>query len=176
MTNPYVKNPPWADGSGGGTPINAAKLNNYESGIFDAHYAPAVRVYHNTTQSIPNTTLTALAFNSERFDQASNVADTMHDTVTNNSRLTCRYAGIYQITVNVQWAGNATGIRDLEFDVNGAAINAPDSVPAIATFQYQTNTTLWSLAVNDYVQVFAYQSSSAALNVTAAEFMMFRAG
>lgn len=33
---PYTPNPTWADGSGGGTPITAAKLNNIEGGISGA--------------------------------------------------------------------------------------------------------------------------------------------
>ena len=36
---------------------------------------PGARVYHNANQSISNTTVTALAFNSERWD-----TDTIHDT------------------------------------------------------------------------------------------------
>ena len=34
-TVPYVQNPAWADGSGGGTPITAAKLNTVEQGVTD---------------------------------------------------------------------------------------------------------------------------------------------
>jgi hypothetical protein len=36
----YVKNPTWADEPAGGTPITAVKLNNVETGIFDAHTRP----------------------------------------------------------------------------------------------------------------------------------------
>jgi hypothetical protein len=85
MAVPFVKDTTFADGSGGGTPITAAKLNNIEQGVFDAHLMPAVRVYHNTTQSVSTATHTALAFNSERFDTAGGAASTQHDTVTNNS-------------------------------------------------------------------------------------------
>ena len=100
---PYVKQT-WTDGSGGGTPISAARLGVLEEGILDSSLAPAVRVFHNASQSITNSTLTALAFNSERFDQAGGVASTMHDTVTNNSRLTAIYAGVYMIGGTIRWA------------------------------------------------------------------------
>src|SRR5262245_42130802 len=121
---PYVRNPTWADGLAGGTSIDAADLNKIENGIFEISYAPAVRVFHNANQSIATSTITALAFNSERFDQAGNAADTMHDTVTNNSRLTCRYAGIYAIYASIEWAGNAAGQRNLQFRVNGTTLIA----------------------------------------------------
>ena len=48
---PYVKNPTWADGSGGGTAIDAADLNMIENGVYELSYAPCVRVYHNAAQS-----------------------------------------------------------------------------------------------------------------------------
>lgn len=59
---------------------------------------PACRVYNNANISIPNATYTALQFNSEDFD-----TDNMHDNTTNNTRLTCKTAGIYLITGSVSF-------------------------------------------------------------------------
>jgi hypothetical protein len=185
-TIPYVRQT-WADTAGGGTPTSAARFNVQEAGINDVSYAPAVRVYHNATQSLTSATETALAFNTEVYDQAGNAVDTMHDTATNNSRLTCRYAGIYHVTGNIQFAGNATGSRTLFLRVNGTAsqylgyvaIAASATVPQALHVSSDLN-----LAVNDYVQLFAYQDSGGALNVNAGtalapfscEFMMHRVG
>ena len=83
----YTKNPTWADGSGGGTAITAAKLNNAEGGIFDAHYPAAVRVTHNAAQSTTNVTPFTVLFNTERFDTESNAGSTQHDNSTNPERL-----------------------------------------------------------------------------------------
>src|SRR6266566_1841720 len=94
---PYVRQT-WTDGSGGGTPISAARLAVMEEGLVDASQGPAVRVTHNTTQSVTSGVDLVLAFNTERFDQAGCASAAHHDTVTNNSRLTCLYAGVYQIT------------------------------------------------------------------------------
>src|SRR6266576_1935140 len=91
---PYVAQT-WTDGV---SAASAARLTVIEAGVHEAHFQPAVRVFHNAAQSLTTGVATALAFNSERFDQAGNVADTQHDTVTNNSRLTCRYAGVYLIS------------------------------------------------------------------------------
>jgi hypothetical protein len=179
---PYVR----ATHSGGGT-WTAAKANVIEAGVNDVSYAPTVRVYHNATQSITTATETALAFNTERWDQAGNAADTQHDTVTNNSRLTCRYAGVYLVTAYAAFVGNATGQRYLTVRINATAsqFNGIMQQPGNATYGNELQvSSLVSLAVNDYVQAIVYQDSGIGLNVSAgsslngqnAEFMMVRVG
>jgi len=135
---------------------------------------PSARVYHNAHQSIPNASLTALAFNSQRFD-----TDGIHDTVTNNSRLTCKTAGKYQITVNLCFETNNTGERRVYLRVNGATYIAGSVANAAATSHHFSVSTLYNMDVNDYVEVLVYQSSGGALNVLAGgdyspEFMMVR--
>lgn len=141
---------------------------------------PAVRVFHNAAQSITSATPTNLAFNSERIDQASNAADTMHDTVTNNSRLTCRYAGVYIIIANIEWAASTAGTRILTIRLNATTNIGSTQVqsPTSAIFQ-QVTPTMWPLAVNDFVTAEVTQNSGGALNVNATgnispEFMMAR--
>jgi hypothetical protein len=177
VTN-YVRNPTWSDGAGGATPITAAKLNNIENGIFDAHFAPCARVTHNANQSIANSTPTVLAFNTERYDTVP-----LHDTSTNNERLTCKTAGKYQITASIEWSPNATGGRQIYIRLNGTTqITPTHQVTATAAGTMgQTATTLYDLAVNDYVDVVVTQNSGGALNVTtnpnySPEFMMARVG
>lgn len=181
MTIPYTENTAWADDSGGGTPITAAKLNNVEQGITDAHLQPCARVYHNAAQSINDATDTVLAFNSERFDQVGGATSNQHDNSTNNSRLTCRYAGVYAITANVQFAGNGTGDRYLFLRLNGTTKITQVHVTADATENDLVVTTDYALAVNDYVEALVHQSSGGALNVQATgnwspEFMWKRVG
>ena len=123
---------------------------------------PQARVYHNAAQSIANTTFTALAFNSERWDLGTPSLN-MHDTATDNGRLTCRVAGLYSIGVAVYWA--SAGGRMVKLRVGGAtdiAINEATS-GAIG----QTVCTDYRLAVDDYVDVVVWQNSGGALNVSA---------
>lgn len=176
-TVPYVKQT-WTDGV---SSASAARLTVIENGINDVSFAPAVRVTHNANQSITSGVLTALAFNTERFDQAGNTSDTQHDNVTNNSRLTCRYAGVYQITGLAAFAPNATGIRQIQIRLNATTIIAStDHIAASAgTGSELAVTSLYSLAVNDFVELMALQTSGAGLNVNQAnnytpEFMMVR--
>lgn len=121
------------------------------------------RVYHNAAQSIPNATLTALAFNSERYD-----TDGLHDTATNNSRLTATKAGVYLMTGTFAYGTAASGLRQSYIRLNGAtllvAVNS--GVAGGTTIATVHNpTTLYQLAVGDYVELVAYQDTGGALNV-----------
>jgi len=166
-----------------GQPWNATKANQLEGAANDAHYMPCVRAFHNANQSVTSGTPLALALNSERFDQAGNVADTMHDNSTNNSRLTCRYAGVYSISGCAEFVANATGYRQLYIRLNGSTILHSVVNPASSA---SVNTTLtietkYKLAVNDYVELVASQNSGGGLNVLVSanyspEFMMARVG
>ena len=176
---PYVKQT-WTDGSGGGTPVSAARLGVLEEGILDVSQAPAVGVTHNANQSTTTGVDFVLAFNTERFDQAGGASAAMHDTVTNNSRLTAVYAGVYQIVGNIQYAANGTGTRYIKIRLNGATEIARVQLVAAASDTHTLNITRqYVLAVNDYVELLALQSSGGALNVVAAgnyspEFSMVR--
>lgn len=122
---------------------------------------PSARVYNNAHISLDNTTLTALTFNTERWD-----TDTIHDTSTNTGRLTCKTAGIYVVTGHVSFAANATGIREARIIHNGSTVYASTRTDAVASGKTNiTVSTLVSMAVNDYVELIAYQSSGGALNV-----------
>lgn len=169
---PYVPQT-WTDGS---SSASAARLNYIEDGILELSYAPAVRVFHNAAQSIASATETALQFNSERFDQAANAADTMHDTITNNSRLTCRYAGIYLIGGHAQWAASPAGAQ-MYIRLGGATIIGRTLINA-ADYQVMSLTTAYQLAVNEYVELVVRQSTGGALSILSGsgspEFWMVR--
>jgi hypothetical protein len=92
--------------------------------------------------------------------------------VTNNSRLTCKTAGKYQLTGQVSWAANATGYRYAGFRLNGGATYGTDTRMAVTTGSIetsQTTSTLLDLAVNDYVELIVLQNSGSALNVTTSD-------
>ncbi len=113
-------------------------------------------------QSIPGP-LVALQFGTEAFDN-----DTIHDNVVNNTRLTCKTAGIYIITGVVNWAANVTGLRLAQIYKNGTTIiggNQMDAVSAAGVPTKQGVTVLINLAVNDYVELFVSQGSGASLDV-----------
>lgn len=155
------------------------KLLDYESHKADKSphsNIPRVRAFHNANQSIPNGTSTVLSFNLELFD-----SDNMHDNAVNNSRLTAKIAGFYQITATIGFANNAVGTRSAHIRQNGETRIASVQVLATADATVLTVTTLQFLNVNDYVEVQAFQASGSALDVLvlagwAPHFMMVKVG
>lgn len=121
---------------------------------------PAVRVYNTTNQTIDNTTVTILTFDSERFDTAS-----MHDTSSNTSRITIPVAGIYRFTATIGFEaamGAATRVIT-SLKLNGTTyIGRMETNKIPSTNLVQCCTCIWQCAANDYVEVDVYQDSGVA--------------
>src|SRR5215831_1233030 len=137
---------------------------------------PAARVYKAAALSVSNATTTGIPFDTERFD-----TDNIHDVAVNNGRLTCRTAGKYLIGVNIEWNPNATGERIVWLYLNGGTPIAEVRGPAngASATLGQIATVLQDMAVGDFVEVYVYQTSGGALNITATpnyspEFWMIR--
>lgn len=122
------------------------------------------RVFNSAAISVPNNASTALTFDSERWD-----TDNIHSTATNTSRLTAQTAGKYIITGHVRFANNVTGRRVLLITLNVAATQIGDNSTSVTANGDGdlTVSTIYNLAVGDFVELYAYQDSGAALNVTA---------
>lgn len=128
---------------------------------------PRAQVYRTTAQAITNTTLTAVAFDNESYD-----TNGMHDTVTNNSRLTCHIAGVYLVAATIVFATNAAGHRGVGFQVNGGGTyygwNLAPNIGAV--YNHVVNAAwLIPLAPNDFVEAWVYQTSGGGLNVGVAD-------
>jgi hypothetical protein len=116
------------------------------------------------SQSINNATWTAVTFNSEFFD-----TDAYHSTSSNTSRVTIPSgkAGKYRLTVNNQWALNGSGVRALNIYKNGAStFYAPEVAGNSSYYVGASMTYLFDAAVADYFEVYVYQTSGGALNVS----------
>lgn len=155
--------------------VEAAKIAAGAVGVAALAIVPRARAYATSTQSIADLTYTALALDAERWD-----TDTCHDAAVNNSRLTCRTAGLYYISAQAGFATNATGQRQVAIRLNGATFIAFAAQQAPTTGGTLFNVgTQYALAVNDYVELVVWQNSGAALltNVGAnyaPEFSMIR--
>jgi hypothetical protein len=123
----------------------------------------SVRAYRSTTQSISNDTPTAISFDSERWD-----TNALHDNSTNPTRLKAPVAGTYSIAAHVQFADNATGVRQLAVFVNGSVMWATTEAAAKSTNNWLSLSTIIQLAANDYIEVYVYQNSGGSLNILSA--------
>lgn len=145
------------------TTITSAWGNSVKSATDFLANPPACRVYHNTTQSLTTAVETPLIFNSERWD-----TDAMHDTVTNNGRITFNTAGLYVIGLNVNYAANTVGTRYTSIRLNGGATYLQqDTRGASPTLGTLVNLHgIYKAVAGDYILAYAYQTSGGALNVT----------
>lgn len=156
------------------TMTDAIASNFYHLGGTSGHIG--ARVYNSADISVANTTMSALTFNSERYDLDPNGA--IHDTSSNTGRLTVRTAGKYLFLATVRWASNSTGYRLASLRSNGTqtiATVTDNAVNGDATVQQVSSVV--DLAASDYVEVLVYQNSGGALNASASsaeapEFMM----
>lgn len=159
---PYVKNPTWADGSGGGTAIDAADLNKLEDGVFDAHNMPKVRVTKVAAQAgIVTATVTALTFDTERVD-----SHAMHDNSTNPTRLTASHAGFYLIGGGARWSANPV-TASIYIRLNGSAMIADDTF--VADWRTMTIQTGYQLSATWYVELLVQQQSGGNLDISKAD-------
>jgi hypothetical protein len=125
----------------------------------------AVMVNNNATQSIPNTTETTIVFQAEQYDTHG-----MHDTVTNNDRLTCIVPGLYQASASIAFAANATGQRFIQiyqWDSGGIPRKGfAQYAPGSAGMDNELSVTgLFRMVAGDYLNVMVVQTSGGALNV-----------
>lgn len=126
---------------------------------------PRCRAYRAADQTVASGVITALAFDSERFDSHG-----MHDPTTNNSRLTCRLDGVYAGVFTVYWQASGTGERWLWFRLNGGAtalgvIASPPQASVGAVTIQQCVLPPYRLVAGDYVECVAFQSSGGDLTV-----------
>jgi hypothetical protein len=124
---------------------------------------PAARVTRTSDQGILNGTVTALNFNSERYDTAG-----MHSNSSNLSRVMAPVDGIYMVTLQVHWELNGSGSRALLLEKNGTTVVARDRRLA-STDQINgpvfNVTNVLRLSAGDFVEAFAFQDSGGTLNV-----------
>ena len=120
-------------------------------------------VYGTSNPSIANNTLTTISFGAELFD-----SDGFHSNTTNNSRITipAGKAGKYLITGANIFLTNSTGIRSIRFYKNGSLIYFYNMEAATSANTIMNVSYLADLAVNDYVEMIAYQTSGGALTMT----------
>jgi len=153
------------------------RVQEYYAIIAPYLYHEGARVYRDANQSIPHNTWTGISFAQERWD-----TDNIHSTTVNTSHLTCRTAGKYLIIGNVYWSNDGAGYRHLRLYLNGATVIAYVAEPLLATqTTRQIVSTIYDLAVDDFVQLRVLQTSGGALPVVAVanyspEFMMERIG
>lgn len=163
----------------GGDVILAATVNDL---IRYTMNKPVCKLVVQSVQSIPDNTSTALAYGA-----GSDEIDThnMHDTVTNNTRITPTVPGIYWFDAEyftAQMSNNAGMVMSFSFRKNGATtmIPGPRQTSPTHTLSAGTVTTYtWAAhslgggtfiecnGTTDYVEMMVLQDSNGAVNANA---------
>lgn len=148
-----------------GTLITAAMYAAIQNDLAYLYQRPAAKLMLDATQLIANNSLTALTWK-----QAYAINNSVVPFVTRGGTstvLTIPEAGIYQVTAQVRFAANATGVRQALFTGAGAvaAFDIPANGGADPTIAPLSD--LWSLSAGDTIGVSVYQNSGGNLNVDA---------
>ncbi len=131
---------------------------------------PVFEGRQTVSQNIATSTSAAITLDAEDIDSYNG-----HDAVTNTSRYTIQRAGRYQISGAIAYAPNATGGRHAEIFVNGTIINGGSAnaqaiTAAGTTTRVASRTITKLLAVNDYVELYAFQTSGSLLATAVSSF------
>lgn len=130
---------------------------------YDAAYLNiSCRVYAdgNWTHGSSGNWLT-LDYNQERWD-----TDTMHDTSTNNDRITIQRPGVYSLWAGIAWDGNAVGSRMARFTLGGVGTIAAKRrfIPGSSEV-YMTLDTIYQFSAGDYVTCDVWQDTGGSLDI-----------
>lgn len=131
---------------------------------------PMVHLQQATTQTIANSTLTAITFDTEVID-----TEGMHSTTTTPSRITPKTPGWYVGWFGIGWSTNSAGRRLNMVRKNGTGSSSSgtfgrvDLRPGTGGTQATKGFRFWQYfnGTTDYLELMAYQSSGAALNTFA---------
>jgi hypothetical protein len=158
---------------------NSRTLVTIPGGGGGGGFTIGARVYNSVDQSIPTGVNTTLAFDSERFD-----TDNIHSNTVFPERLTCRTAGKYLIWAQVYYDTNSSGFRFLGIynSVLTGYIVLQYTIASVGLPGPALNvSTVYELAINDYVECRVQHNAGVALNAHAGmnyspEFGMQRVG
>lgn len=115
------------------------------------------RVYKSASQNGTGTGEVTVTFDSENFD-----TDTMHDNVTNNSRITFTTAGKYCVIGNVNHSANAAQI--LKIKLNGTTVISRNAQGNSAVTEGISTQCIYNFSATDYVELINQSGSNGNIN------------
>ena len=123
-------------------------------------------VYKSMATSIANNTITFVSFDTVRDDTNLGTSNVFWSSST-PTRLTVTTPGAYLVHATIEFAANATGVRDIGIRVNGSLyissmrVGAPSSSDTADVECHR----VWQFNTGDYVELSVRQTSGGALNL-----------
>jgi hypothetical protein len=101
--------------------VTATDIASHAVGAAQLAPVPAVSAYSSAEQSVPNSSLKRVAFDSEHFERVPAGAAAWHSNTTANWRLTVPLSGIYLVHYKLQWDFGSSGDEQLFVYVNASS-------------------------------------------------------
>ena len=137
------------------------------------------RISRTAAQSIPDNTVTPIAFDTEACTACSDSSN-LHDNSTNNERFTIPAAAFCTVGGSVSFASNTGGaFRGLYIYLNGSGgtlLDNQQQTQGSGSNQFNNGSVPISIvtgfhaAANDYVELHAFQNSGGSLNINQASY------
>lgn len=128
---------------------------------------PSCRIYNNANFPMSTGVTTPLTFNTERWD-----TDAMHDPAVNPGRITFKTAGLYLVTLGLEYTGRADWLNEYGgIRLNGATppiVAASGGTITVATIPpLLALAGIYKFAVGQWIDAVAYghNTASAAFNI-----------
>jgi hypothetical protein len=145
-----------------GNPVTSSLWNTQVVALGGWAVRPVIFSYwqNSTAQSLPNNAATPIQWDTRGADSDNGFAS------ANPSRFTAAILGWYAISGTAVFAANTTGARTAQIAVNGAAIpfGLGQAAAAASVRTAISAEIIYPLSVGDYVELWATQTSGAALN------------
>ena len=164
MTTPYV-DPQTVHHptTGGSPPASWGDTVRDNQQLFST--PPSVKAVRTAVQSLAHNTSAALAFTAaDEWD-----TDSFHSTSTNNTRITvpAGLGGTYHIIGQANFSLAADSQRYGFIQLNGSTIIGSFRGPSGATSNFTASVPIfYKLAAGDYIELYCFQFSGVALNIT----------
>lgn len=155
--------------------VDHTDMNDISENLRFLHTKDRVGVYDSADQSISNATYELMTWDSEDYDN-----NGMHNNSSNTGRLTCQSDGLYLVEFKINFATDTNGNRRVMLRKNAAGSSAGGTNQGVwyETAIASDNTTVSGgrgIALNstDYVELFVYQDTGGALNVSSGASVSF---
>lgn len=147
---------------------STSTLNQIRDAVRFLQQPPIARLRQTVAQTLTTGTITAITFGVEDVDTDIDGIGG-HDTSSNTSRFTARYAGWYGVAARVAYAAGATGDRMVSIAVDGIEYAAARFLIAASVSRMlpRTFATVY-LGVGDFVETYGYHTQGSNLNTEVA--------
>jgi len=129
--------------------------------VRDGGLGDRCKVTSSSAATVATATDLVMTWDTEEFD-----TNAMHNTATNNSRITFKRSGIYHVIAHLAWPSNNTGDRQTYIRKNGTTALAAQTIPAISGRGTDVQASfVGEFDTNDYVEAIGWQTSGGDLAV-----------